>query len=68
MPVRRADAPTTLRMHCSAANSLAVSRHQVCLVSDRGTRIAAAAKPVYEFSTGRPARISVTSGGTTSDV
>lgn len=37
MPVRRADSLTTLRVQCRAPNSLADSRHQACLVSNRRT-------------------------------
>lgn len=35
MPVRRAESLMTLREQCRAPNSLADSRHQTCLASDR---------------------------------
>lgn len=37
MPVRQAESPTTLRVQCRTPNTLADSRHQACLASDRRT-------------------------------
>lgn len=66
MPVRRAESLTTLRVQCRAPNSLADSRHQAWLVSDRRTH-PGAAKPVDELLTNRPARIGIFGRGIGSD-
>lgn len=56
MPVRRAESPTTLMVQGRTPNSLADSRHQVCLVSDRRTRTyPQVAKPLYKLPIPRAA-------------
>lgn len=67
MPVRRAELLTTLRVQCRAPNSLADSRHQACLVSDRRTARPAVAEPIYNPATGRPAHIGAVGPGVASD-
>ncbi len=55
MPTRRAESLTTLMVQCSIPISLADSRHQARLVSDRRTARPTVAEPIYDPATDRPA-------------
>lgn len=63
MPVRRAESLTTLRVQRRAPNSLADSRHQACLVSDRRTRTPPGRQAALHSSDSAPGSIGVISRG-----
>lgn len=67
MPERPAESLTTLKVKCHAPNTLADSRHQACLVSDRRTARPAVAEPIYDPATGHPGHIGAAGRGVASD-